>query len=100
MTTDDWDSGFGKSLAVFLNGAGIGEKDERGEPIVDDSFMICFNAHYEDIDFRMPSDRLGLEWEGVLSTSHPTGESDIASVACGDSVAIAARSLLVLRKVA
>ncbi len=30
MTSADWDSGFGKSLAVFLNGKGLGEKDERG----------------------------------------------------------------------
>ncbi|WP_374245998.1 glycogen debranching protein GlgX [Gordonia sp. ABSL49_1] len=98
MTTDDWGSGFGKSLAVFLNGAGIGEKDERGEAIVDDSFMICFNAHYEDIDFRMPTDQLALEWEGVLNTTHPTGDSDVVAAKCGSTVTIGARSLLVLRK--
>ncbi|UEA58723.1 glycogen debranching protein GlgX [Gordonia otitidis] len=98
MTTADWDSGFGKSLAVFLNGNGIAEKDERGEVISDDSFMICFNAHYEDIDFTLASERLGNEWEGVLDTRHPQGDSDIESAPCGSSVTIGARSLLVLRK--
>ncbi|MDL9937443.1 glycogen debranching protein GlgX [Gordonia sp. ABSL1-1] len=99
MTNADWDSGFGKSLAVFLNGAGIAEKNERGEPIVDDSFMICFNAHYEDLDFTMPATALAPEWTGVLSTTHPTGESDTLSVRSGSTVTIGGRSLLVLRKV-
>ncbi len=30
MTPEDWDSGFGRSLAVFLNGEGIPEPDQRG----------------------------------------------------------------------
>ena len=97
MTTADWDSGFGKSLAVFLNGNGIAEKNERGEVISDNSFMICFNAHYEDIEFTLASERLGREWEGVLNTTHPRGDSDIESAPCGSTVTIGARSLLVLR---
>jgi len=97
MTTADWDSGFGKSLAVFLNGNGIAEKNERGELISDDSFMICFNAHYEDIEFTLASERLGHEWEGVLDTTHPQGDSAIDSAPCGSTVTIGARSLLVLR---
>ena len=45
MTDDDWDAGFAKSLAVFLNGDGIREPDARGERITDDSFLLLFNAH-------------------------------------------------------
>ena len=100
MTTADWDSGFGKSLAVFLNGNGIAEKNERGEVISDNSFMICFNAHYEDIEFTLASERLGHEWEGVLDTTHPQGDSHIESAPCGSTVTIGARSLLVLRTLA
>ena len=33
MTDEDWDAGFAKSLAVYLNGNGIRELDERGEPV-------------------------------------------------------------------
>ena len=100
MTTADWDSGFGKSLAVFLNGAGIAEKDERGEKITDDSFLICFNAHYESINFSLPPRWYGLEWEGVLDTANTTGESSISSAGSGSSIPVRARSLLVLRKTA
>lgn len=97
MTTADWDSGFGKSLAVFLNGNGIGEKDERGEKIVDDSFIICFNAHYEPIEFTLPA-ILESGWTGVLDTAQPTGDSDIEDACGGTTFAVQARSLLVLRK--
>ena len=56
---------------MFLNGHGLEEKDERGERVVDDSFFICFNAHHEDIDFHMPPEWYGLEWEGVLDSTDP-----------------------------
>ncbi|MBM7279416.1 glycogen debranching protein GlgX [Gordonia rubripertincta] len=96
MTSEDWDSGFGKSLAVFFNGKGLGEKDERGEWVVDDSFFICFNAHYEPIDFHLPPEQYGSEWVGELDTTHPTGDSDLTA-ASGHSVTVGGRSVLVLR---
>ncbi|VFA82755.1 Glycogen debranching enzyme [Gordonia paraffinivorans] len=99
MTTADWDSGFGKSLAVFLNGHGLEEKDERGERVVDDSFFICFNAHYEPIDFTLPPDSYGLEWVGELDTTCPTGDSELTASA-GDTVTVGGRAVLVLRKTA
>ncbi|WLP90434.1 glycogen debranching protein GlgX [Gordonia sp. NB41Y] len=98
MTTADWDSGFGKSLAVFLNGAGIAESDDRGEKVIDDSFLICFNAHYESIDFRLPPTGYGLEWEGVLDTADATGHSAVTSAVSGSVLSVRERSLLVLRK--
>ncbi len=97
MTAEDWDSGFGKSLAVFLNGNGLGEKDERGEPVVDDSFFICFNAHYEDLEFALPPEWYGTEWVGELDTTHPTGETELTAEA-GQAVSVGGRSVLVLRK--
>ena len=33
MTDEDWDAGYAKSLAVYLNGHGIRETDERGEEV-------------------------------------------------------------------
>jgi isoamylase len=36
MSDDDWDSGFGKSVAVYLNGQGIPDCDMRGERVTDD----------------------------------------------------------------
>ncbi len=98
MNEADWDSGFRKSLAVYLNGEGIGEKDLRGRLVVDDTFILCFNAHHEPIDFQLPSDYYGTEWEGVLDTADPTGATSVRSKT-GSSVTVRDRSLLVLRRV-
>ena len=50
----DWNSGI-KSVAVFLNGEAIPEPDKRGERIVDDSFLMCFNAHAYPVEFITPT---------------------------------------------
>ncbi|MBA2308641.1 MAG: glycogen debranching protein GlgX, partial [Pseudonocardiales bacterium] len=69
MTEQDWESGFGKSITVFLNGEGIAEVDGRGERVTDDSFLLCFNAHHEDIDFTLPPDGYGTRWAVVVDTA-------------------------------
>ncbi|WP_315770220.1 glycogen debranching protein GlgX [Rhodococcoides kroppenstedtii] len=97
MTEADWDSGFGKSLAVFLNGEGIPEPDARGNRVVDDTFYLCFNAHHEPIDFTTVDGEYASEWTVALDTAVSTGVRDTV-VAAGKSVRVQARSLLVLRK--
>ena len=44
MDDEDWDTGYARSLAVFLNGDAIPEPGPRGQPVVDDSFLLLFNA--------------------------------------------------------
>ncbi|MFF0817084.1 glycogen debranching protein GlgX [Rhodococcus sp. NPDC003318] len=98
MTEEDWGSGFGKSLAAYLNGDAIAEPNRRGEPVTDDSFLLCFNAHDEDLEFTVPDDGTGWQWEVVLDTAVPTGHSD-ATAHGGATVKAPARSLTVLRRV-
>ncbi|SIS20305.1 glycogen debranching protein GlgX [Williamsia sterculiae] len=98
MTPEDWDSGFGKSLAVYLYGDGINEPDLRGRRVSDDTFLLCFNGHYEPLTFSMPSSFYAPEWTGVLDTSHLRGDCDVHAVA-DQPVEIPGRSVLVLRKV-
>ena len=100
MTEADWDSGFGKSITVFLNGDGIPDKDVRGERVVDDSFLLCFNAHHEDLEFQTPDGRFAQEWTVVLDTTTATGERTEATavVVAGTATTVRARSVLVLRK--
>ncbi|MGW0022105.1 glycogen debranching protein GlgX [Rhodococcus sp. NPDC003382] len=97
MTPEDWDSGFGKSLAVFLNGDGIPEPDQRGQRVVDDTFLLCFNAHHEPIDFVTSGGPDDPDWTVALDTDTPDGLRDL-TVAAGESVQVQARSLLVLRR--
>ena len=73
MTPEDWGSGFGKCVAVFLNGEAIPAPNERGERVVDDSFLLCFNAHDRAQDFVTPDGNYASQWSAVLDTAVPTG---------------------------
>jgi isoamylase len=72
MTDQDWEAGFGRSIMVFLNGTAIPDLDARGERVVDDSFLLCFNAHDDDITMTVPDGEYGEEWAIVLDSA--TGE--------------------------
>src|SRR5262249_13216595 len=64
---EDWRAGYAKSLAVYLNGQGLRELDVRGQRLVDNSFYLMFNAHYEPRTFTIPQG-LGAMGVTVLDT--------------------------------
>ena len=98
MTLEDWDSGFGKSITVFLNGDAIPEPDARGFRVVDDSFLLFFNAHDADLDFVVPQGPYGTQWQACIDTADPEGNTDLV-VRAGDKVTLEARSVIVLRRI-
>jgi glycogen operon protein len=105
MTEDDWEADFGRCIGLFLNGDGIHEKDPRGGQITDDSFLLCFNAHHEPVQFTLPAPEYGARWRAVLATNTPIPGNtpvvaDAPAAEAGSNVTVAARSLLVLTKAA
>ena len=99
MTPEDWGSGFGQCVAVYLNGEAIAAPNARGERVVDDSFLLCFNSHDETVDFVTPDGDYAEQWTAVLSTAEPSGATDLV-VTAGEKVPLPARSVLVLQKTA
>jgi glycogen operon protein len=97
MTSKDWNSDFGKSIAVLLNGEVLPEPNRRGERIVDDSFLLCFNAHDHTVDFVIPDGDYAQQWAAVLDTTHPAGDTEL-TVNAGETISLVDRSLIVLRK--
>ncbi|GAC1531214.1 MAG: glycogen debranching protein GlgX [Acidimicrobiales bacterium] len=96
MSEDDWQSGYAKSMIVFLNGEAIPSPDGRGEPVEDDSFLVVFNAHFENLEFVLPPEHLGKSWVEVLSTADTFASGDRAEA--GASLLVMGRSILVLRR--
>ncbi len=97
MTREDWGSYFGNCVSVFLNGEAIPEPDARGRRVTDDSFLLCFNAHGDAVDFVAPHDDYAQEWRVELDTAEPVIGVD-AVVKAGEKVTLPSRSVLVLRK--
>ncbi|MFL6240128.1 MAG: glycogen debranching protein, partial [Actinomycetes bacterium] len=97
MSDEDWEVGFARSVMVFLNGHAIPTTDTRGEPVVDDSFLMLLNAHHEDLTFTLPSEEYGEAWQTVIDTAAPLA-ADEQSAKPGTDVDVEARSMLVLQR--
>jgi isoamylase len=97
MTGQDWETGYARSLAVFLNGEAIPDPGPRGEQVVDDSFLLLFHAGHEDIAFTLPPKWLGEAWALVLDTADPDA-TDRDPVGPGEQLKLTARSVVVLRR--
>jgi glycogen operon protein len=101
MNEQNWDDGFGRAIVVFLNGEGIPDLDQRGMPVVDDSFLMAFNAHDEDIVMTLPVADYGRKWTVVVDTAtgKVAAEPGEETVAAGGKLNVVARSLAVLQRV-
>jgi isoamylase len=97
MTEDDWECDFGRTVMLFLNGEGIRERGPRGERHVDDSFLVCLNAHDDAIPFTLPTEEYGEKWRLVIDTARPVFEEALV-VPAGGPLSVADRSLMVLSR--
>jgi isoamylase len=98
MSDEHWNSGFAKSLLVFLNGKGIASFDPAGNQLVDDSFYVVFNAHYEPLTFRLPSPEWGRCWRKVVDTREAAVVESPEAHSAGSELVVEARSLVLLRR--
>ncbi|MDG4826527.1 glycogen debranching protein GlgX [Asanoa sp. WMMD1127] len=95
MTNEDWGNHFGRAVMLFVNGEGIRERGQFGQRHLDDSFLLCFNAHDGDLRFTVPSHEYGQKWESVISTAEYPQEGQQV-VEAGASIVVPDRSLVVL----
>jgi isoamylase len=94
MTDAQWQEDLARALMVFLNGDAIAEPDLRGEEVVDDSFLVLFNAQPDETVFTLPDAEYGETWTVAVDTDSrfTVGEQ----VAHSAEVRLSARSTVVL----
>ncbi|MCK9264114.1 MAG: glycogen debranching protein GlgX [Deltaproteobacteria bacterium] len=98
MAEENWGEGFARSILVFLNGRAIPYPDSRGEKIVDDSFLVLFNAHHESIPFILPGPQWGKQWLRVLDTTEGGFIEKTDNSGAGEEIAVQGRSLVVFMR--
>ncbi len=98
MTEQEWETSFSKSLIVRLNGEALDDVDEEGKRVCGDSLMLLLNAHYEPLPFTLPVATPGAVWEVAFDTAHPELATGACTVREGGTLALEARSLVVLRR--
>jgi isoamylase len=72
MSVEEWNNSYARCLGVFLGGESLHEVDERGRRVVDDSFLLLFNAHHDPIPFTLP-DYGASGWLALVDTSYGNG---------------------------
>ena len=98
MSDEDWNGGLDRSVAIFLNGQGIPERDQLGEQIVDDSFLLLVNPHHQQITFTLPEEAYGRMWQIVIDTADPLlANARRRHPVAGARLRVPARAMLVLR---
>ncbi len=93
---DEWNAGFVKTLTVFLNGGEIATPSHRGEQVIDDSFLLMFNAHYELLEFALPEGLGDHRWRLLIDTKSEGFVKRPRTFRKDDKIPVAARSLVVL----
>jgi len=96
MTDQDWMQGpVAKSLGVYLNGQALNYTDERGELIVDDTFLLFFNAHHEPLNFTFPAQTWGKRWEKLFDTRQTIPQPAERKYKASEKVRVESRSMSV-----
>ena len=97
MTGADWADAGALSLAVYLDGSDAPDRAQDGTPLLDDDFLVLFNAWWEPLEFVIPETRAGLEWRTEIDTYDPAAPAAPPPRLAGDRVTAGPRSVTVLR---
>jgi isoamylase len=71
MTDEKWNAPHVGCLGVRLAGDAIDERDERGNPIVDDTLLLLLNAQAGAVPFTLPGTPAEGAWVTVFDTARP-----------------------------
>ena len=99
MTQRNWRDGELHTLGVFLNGSEIPTQTAQGAPVIDDSFLLLFNAGADAVVFTLPAVAYGRRWTNELATADPDAEVGAAVFPARGVVGVEGRSLTLLRRV-
>ncbi|MEM9484737.1 MAG: glycogen debranching protein GlgX [Cyanobacteria bacterium P01_F01_bin.116] len=97
INDEDWHDGSSKAISIFLNGEEIPTTDAQGQRVIDDSFLMFFNAYPKPQEFSIPTSVDLKEWRVMIDTKNTSGFIDDGPIYdCDQKVPVAARSLVLL----
>ncbi len=97
MTEDEWTTPHAKCLGMLLSGDAIDVRSFKNEPILDRTYLMLLNAHYEEVHFTLPG-RERVRWELVINTTEEAGfVPEGKQHSSGDDYVLGPRSLTLLQ---
>jgi glycogen operon protein len=99
MGTRDWQEPKHATIGLLLSGDALDWRDQLGEPVFDDSFLVLFNGAREDIVFTLPGPEWGQRWAVRVDTTKDAMVED-GEHAASARVTLTANSAVVMKRVA
>ncbi|TCJ20770.1 glycogen debranching enzyme GlgX [Rubrobacter taiwanensis] len=96
MTDEEWNNTFARSLGLQMSGTLEDEYTPEGRRVIDDDFLLLFNAHHEEVPFTVPAYPEDARWRLVMDTAHAAGLKPGGFYKPGDVYPLQARSMAVL----
>ena len=95
MTDQEWHQSFARCLGMFLSGGGLSERDERGQPVMDDDLLVLLNAHHDAIPFKLPAEPR-RRWTALMDTAASDGAPSQEFFESGAAYPLQGRALALL----
>jgi glycogen operon protein len=98
LSDHDWfDVGL-RTIGMYLDGRGLRHRGDRGEPILDSSYLLVLHSGDEPIEYTVAGRPWAAGYEVVIDTTEAGGSDGSSSVIDGgDTIVVEPRSVLLLR---
>lgn len=93
MNDEEWNNNYARSLGMFLSGKGLQDMDEEGRYLHDSDLLVFFNAHYEDVDFKIPE--LNEFKQKYFLFADTSNGDDLKYIESGNIYKVKARSIAI-----
>jgi glycogen operon protein len=97
MSDEAWQQGYAQALAVCLAGDGLQDVDTRGQPVVDDSFVLFFNAAPEAVVFHLPESQARPGGRLLIDTANEAGALPDVAFDASQPFTLEGRALALIR---
>ena len=100
MDDEDWENGLARTIGDVPQRRRHHQSGPSGQHVVDDSFLLLFNAYESALEFIVPAEEWGKRWVVEFDTAeNPNRKSaNQRRVTAGKSMSVEGRSAVLLRR--
>ena len=92
VSDQTWHTEWNRAVGVLLNGQTLEVTDDKGQPVIDNSFLLIINAAQDGVEFKLPPCQTAAIWRQIVSTENI--DEPFAEKEPGGKVILGGRSLL------